>query len=282
MNSWLRLGVLLLGLQSASAGWHQIFIPVSDKSELPRVAAALGGFDPCGTIITEAGVDVPVDDEQLAALGAAGLQPQVTIADLEQYYADRMGAERNYGLYHTYSEGMAEINQLHADFPSLVGTPFSIGTTLNGNTIWAFKVSDNPTIDENEPEVLIGSYIHAREAITIEVVLHFLHYLTDNYGTNQRVTDIVDGREIWFIPFMNPDGLLYNESTNPSGGGMWRKNRRNNGGSYGVDLNRNFSYQWGYDNVGSSPNGGDETYRGPSSSSELETVAVSVYIAGLE
>jgi hypothetical protein len=54
---------------------------------------------------------------------------------------------------------------------------------------------------------------------------------------------------------------------------MWRKNRRNNGGSYGVDLNRNFGYQWGYDNNGSSPTASSDTYRGPSANSELETQA---------
>lgn len=274
----LQLLLMLAALQSADAAWHQVFVPTQSKADLPRLAQELGGFDPCGTIFTEAGVELPVDDEGLAALVNAGLRPQILIADLEQHYAERLGVDRNYGAYHTYSEGMAAINQLHADFPSIVGTPFSIGTTLGGNTIWAFKVSDNPGVDENEPEVLFGAYIHAREAITIEVLLHFLEHLTDNYGTDSRVTDIVNGRELWFIPFINPDGVLYNESTNPTGGGMWRKNRRNNGGSYGVDLNRNFGYQWGYDNVGSSPTASDDTYRGPSANSELETQALRNFV----
>lgn len=67
---------------------------------------------------------------------------------------------------------------------------------------------------------------------------------------------------------------MYNQSTNPGGGGNWRKNRRNNGGSYGVDLNRNYGYQWGYDNIGSSPTPSSETYRGPSAFSEPETQAL--------
>jgi hypothetical protein len=55
---------------------------------------------------------------------------------------------------------------------------------------------------------------------------------------------------------------------------MWRKNRRNNGGSYGVDLNRNFGYMWGYDDLGSSPVPSSETYRGPSAFSEPECQAI--------
>ncbi len=72
----------------------------------------------------------------------------------------------------------------------------------------------------------------------------------------------------------NPDGYEYNRQTDPNGGGFWRKNRRNNGGSYGVDLNRNFSYKWGYDNSGSSPDPTSSTYRGPSAFSEPESQAV--------
>ncbi len=279
MSIVIRLAVLLLALPSVQAAWHQVFVPLQDKQDLVRLRSALSGLDPCGTVFTEAGVELPVDDADLAALSRAGLAPQLLVTDLEEFYASRFAADRNYGAYHTYSEGMAEIQQLHADFPEIVGAPFSIGTTVGGNTIWAFKLSDNPGVDEAEPEVLFGAYIHAREAITIEVLLHFLHHLTDNYGTDSRVTDIVDGRELWFIPFLNPDGVLYNETTNPAGGGMWRKNRRNNGdGSYGVDLNRNFGYQWGYDNVGSSPTPSSDTYRGPSANSELETQAVRSFV----
>jgi hypothetical protein len=60
---------------------------------------------------------------------------------------------------------------------------------------------------------------------------------------------------------------------------MWRKNRRNNGdGSWGVDLNRNYGYQWGYDNSGSSPTPSSETYRGPAAFSEPEDMAVRTFI----
>ncbi|MBA3705882.1 MAG: immune inhibitor A, partial [Bacteroidetes bacterium] len=83
---------------------------------------------------------------------------------------------------------------------------------------------------------------------------------------------LVDNAEMFFVPIVNPDGYVYNETTAPNGGGMWRKNRRNNGdGTFGVDLNRNYSYNWGANNTGSSPNTGNDTYRGPSAASEPET-----------
>lgn len=279
MKALLTSALVFTATVAVHAEWRQIFVPVADKAELTRLAGVLGGFDPCGTLISEAGVDLPVETADYERLVSAGFLPEVLIPDLEAHYAERVGASRNYGAYHTYSEGMAEIQQLHLDFPSIVSLPISIGTTDEGNTIWALKISDNPEVDEDEPEVFYNSYIHAREAITIEVLLHFMHHLTDNYGTDERVTGIVDGRELWFVPFMNPDGVLYNEATNPNGGGMWRKNRTDNGdGSYGTDLNRNFGYEWGFDNAGSSPIPSEITYRGPSAFSELETQAVRSFV----
>jgi hypothetical protein len=105
--------------------------------------------------------------------------------------------------------------------------------------------------------------------------------LLENYGTDPLATHLVNDREIWFIPAVNPDGYEYNRSIAPGGGGLWRKNRRDNGGgSFGVDLNRNYSYEWGYDNSGSSPNVDDETYRGASPASEPEVAAMQTFIAG--
>ena len=116
---------------------------------------------------------------------------------------------------------------------------------------------------------------HAREPGAMQTVLWTLLGLVENYGTDPLATWIVDHREMWFLPVVNPDGYVYNETTNPSGGGMWRKNRRNNGGGvFGVDLNRNYPYQWGFDNVGSSPTASSSTYRGPAPSSEPEIAAM--------
>jgi Zinc carboxypeptidase/GEVED domain/Secretion system C-terminal sorting domain/Fibronectin type III domain len=77
---------------------------------------------------------------------------------------------------------------------------------------------------------------------------------------------------MYILPCVNPDGYIYNTTTNPNGGGMWRKNRKNNGdGTFGVDINRNYGYQWGYNNTGSSPTTSSDTYRGASAFSEPET-----------
>jgi hypothetical protein len=82
---------------------------------------------------------------------------------------------------------------------------------------------------------------HAREAIGGASMIFLMQYLCQNYATDSRIKDLVDNREIFIIVCANPDGWEHNRTLSASGGGQWRKNRRNNGsGQYGVDLNRNW------------------------------------------
>ncbi len=113
------------------------------------------------------------------------------------------------------------------------------------------------------------------------VVLYYMFYLLESYGTDPEATYLVNERELYFVPVVNPDGYVYNQTTNPNGGGLWRKNRRvNGGGVFGVDLNRNYGYRWGFDNVGSSPTPSSDTYRGPAPFSEPETSAIRAFHQG--
>jgi hypothetical protein len=237
--------------------------------------------------------EITVTDRQLAEMRRLGAQVQVKQRDLEEYYARRLSAGRpppspfvidwaggSMGGYFTLAEMEALLDQLTAAHPAICTPKFSIGTTIEGRDLWAVKVSDNPFVDEDEPEVRIDSLHHAREPVSMHASLYFLDWLLENYGIDPLATHLVDDREIWFIPAVNPDGYEYNRSIAPNGGGLWRKNRRDNGGgSFGVDLNRNYSYQWGYDDGGSSPNVNNETYRGSGPASEPEIQAMEAFIA---
>ncbi len=140
---------------------------------------------------------------------------------------------------------MAWADSLARMHPEVVSPRWSIGQSHEGRDIWCLRVSDNPTVDEDEPEILLDGLHHAREIITSEFALMFVAHLAESYGTDPVATWLVDHRELYVVPIVNPDGLMYNEQTEPQGGGMWRKNRRDNGdGSRGVDLNRNYPYAW--------------------------------------
>jgi len=216
--------------------------------------------------------EVIISPERLEDVYALGYQVDIIHENITQFYQSRMDVDKDMGGYMTLSEIEAYIDSLVLEHSNIVSSKVSLGLTIEGRDIWAVKISDNPNIDEDEPEVLYTSAIHAREVITPLVLRHFSEHLTENYGIDPDVDFLVDNREIWLVFCVNPDGYYHNEFTDPNGGGMWRKNRRNNGdGTYGVDLNRNWGYEWGHDNEGSSPYGYDETYRGTGPFSEIET-----------
>lgn len=169
---------------------------------------------------------------------------------------------RGYTGYHTYAEATKEIDALVAKYPALLSKQV-IGTSHEGRNILALKLSKNVTKDENEPEVLFTAHQHAREHLTVEMALYLLNELTSKYGTDPRITKLLDSREIWIIPDLNPDGGAYDIASGSFR--SWRKNRQPNAGTsrVGTDLNRNWDFKWGCCD-GSSGDPGDETYRGPS------------------
>jgi len=204
---------------------------------------------------------------------------QAQMSALEAEMKDQYGVTGfNFGSmggYYTFSEVVAELDEMRSLFPNLISVKQSIGNSIEGRTIWMVKISDNPSIDESEEEVLYTALHHAREPQSMATVIYFMWHLLENYGTDPDVAFLVQNRELYFIPVVNPDGYVYNETTNPNGGGFWRKNRRNNGGGiFGVDLNRNYGYQWGFDNNGSSPSPSSDTYRGTAAFSEPETQVI--------
>ena len=58
------------------------------------------------------------------------------------------------GGYMTYEEVVAELDRLRSLHPNIISAKESIGTSLEGRDIWMVRVSDNPSVDEDEPEIL--------------------------------------------------------------------------------------------------------------------------------
>ena len=182
-----------------------------------------------------------------------------------------------YEDFHTYAEMVAEVTAVADAHPDIVQR-FSIGTSYKGRELLAAKVSDNVATDENEPEVLYEGLHHGDEHMSLEMTLTILHWLTEGYGTDERITDIVNGREIWLVFAVNPDGAEYDISS-----GTFRharKNRQPNAGTtaVGTDLNRNYDYRWGLEgNTSANPKA--ITYRGPAAFSAPETRAMRDFLA---
>ncbi len=200
------------------------------------------------------------------------------------------------GGYLTYQELLNELDEMAALYPNLItskqnvhnflteGQPDNSTTpSIGGNAIQWVKISDNPNnTTEGEPQILYTALHHAREPAGLSQLVFYMWYLLENYDSDPEIQSIVDNTELYFIPVLNPDGYLYNEKTDPNGGGFWRKNRKD---GYGTDLNRNYDYYingdpnmgvWGGEGASSDPN--SNTYHGPSPFSEIETQAAKWFV----
>ncbi|CAE7241410.1 cpt, partial [Symbiodinium natans] len=111
--------------------------------------------------------------------------------------------------------------------------------------------------------------MHAREPAGLTVLLYFLGHLLDKFKSGDPdAVYILNMREIWFVPFVNPDGYVANKGLRNK---VIRKNRRPTCRSPvegGVDINRNFAVHWS-----SSFGGCNEEHGGTQPFSEPETQA---------
>ena len=245
-------------------------VPVAGRTAVQAVASL--GLDVWRVAPDGSSVDIRVSEAELTDLRARGYAPLILEPDLyalpQPTHEGVSGGD--WTAYHDVSSTHQMLVDLAAAYPDLA-VPFTMGTTWEGRPINGLRISDAAaTVDPSEPAFFIIGCHDAREWITVEVALYIAEQLLTNYDTDSDVRSLVDRGEIWIIPVLNVDGYAYTQIDR-----WWRKNRRaNDNGTFGVDLNRNYSYEWGR-NSGSSPYQGSDVYRGPSPLSEPETIAVS-------
>ncbi len=182
-------------------------------------------------------------------------------------------------IYHNYAEMNAEIDRLATAYPSLVHK-FSIGKSTEGRDIWGIRI--NPHVDDAEtvtmqPGIIFMGGHHAREHLSMDIPLLYAKHIIENAKTDPVIAKLVDTRDIYFIPMVNPDGSEYDISDNDYK--MWRKNRRPSPAGpdcAGVDLNRNYGFGW--NTGGSSDDPCSDIYMGPKAFSEPETQAIKAFV----
>ena len=182
------------------------------------------------------------------------------------------------GGFYRLNEIYGEFARMRELFPALVSAPETIGTSVEGLPIQAYRICAQEAVQAQKPEVLYTSLHHAREPGGASSLIYFLWSVLEGTANgSEEARYLLNNRQLYVVPVVNPDGYLWNQTTNPNGGGMWRKNRRpNQNGSIGVDLNRNYGTAtfWSAPNNGSSTNPASDTYRGIEPFSEPETQAI--------
>jgi murein tripeptide amidase MpaA len=256
--------------------YRQVRVEVRTARDL-QTAMALTDDVWTHTLIRGQPIDILVSPEQFALLLQSGLRftilnnnVQATIdAETAQVNAARHRDDPTwYTAYHNYTDVKTYTQALAAAYPNIC-TYSVIGQSLQGRDIFAIRIT-GPGSTANRPASLWIGGQHAREWINVPVPMYHAEQLLTNYATDAHIQYLVNNQEFIFVFIMNPDGYDYTWTNDR----YWRKNRKANSGTnctgtFGVDLNRNWGYQWG--GAGASTNCSDLTYRGTGPFSEPET-----------
>ncbi|MEA2019091.1 MAG: M14 family metallopeptidase [Campylobacterota bacterium] len=173
--------------------------------------------------------------------------------------------------YKSYQQTCDFLQECVKKYPDIIKIE-SIGKTWEDRDIMLATISLNVENADLKPAMLFTGTVHAREWIGNELAVSFIDFLLSNYSSNPKVLKTLTKNTLYIVPCLNPDGFEYSR-THFS---FWRKNRRENGdGTFGVDLNRNFSigYQKSKDTA-------SNVYSGPQPFSEPETSAMKAFVDG--
>lgn len=222
-------------------------------------------LDIAGVDIKNNAAEVFVNEAQFQLLREMGYNVTVTMSTFLM-----AGPDERYKTSDEISQILNDTQKKYSNIAEIV----EVGKSLRGKSIQAIRLTQDINVkNPRKPVVLFNAMHHAREVMGPEVALDILEYLTQGYGVNQEVTQWLTNSEVWILPMLNVDGndLVWN------GNPMWRKNAREN---YGVDINRNYPYEWGKCN-GSSGSKSAQDYRGESAGSEPETKAMMNFIKNI-
>jgi len=166
------------------------------------------------------GVIIRVTDDERNKIKESGFTVETITEDVYEYTEKirqeqiSLFAEPTSAQYHSHDEVITELIALE---DSGVAQTYIIGNTHEGRDIWAIRISDNPSEDEEEPGAVFLGCHHAREWISVEVPLYIAQYLANNYNSDAEVKHLVDNCQIWIVPVVNPDGYEYSRTTNRQG-----------------------------------------------------------------
>lgn len=252
--------------------------------------------------VGQGALDVDVRVEDLHRFDAIGVPYDVLIGDLQAHadahHADMMrvrleqieqrpeGFQRRgqvhddawFATYRTLDEITQYMNTLESLRPDLA-TIDVIGQSWEGREMFSITISGpgtetNPI--EDRPALFIFSTVHAREWIAPMTTSYIASKLVADYDTDEHVRMLLDHARVVIVPVGNPDGYLFTWSDQR----YWRNTRRDNGdGTFGVNINRNWAFEWG--NEGSSGASSSTNYRGTHPFSEPETRALRDVALGL-
>jgi hypothetical protein len=232
----LTVSIILLvsSTNAQNGGWREKEMEIRVNVQNKYEAELLYNLHLNGDVYSTYGLMYTTPAE-LEKIRSSGLSYEILKNDLNQFYENfwlkkQEQYRTNTGIqekYHTYDEIILLMDSLVKAFPSIC-KKISFGTSVQGRQLCCLKISDHVNTDENEAEVLLDGGIHGDEIGAAENTARFARHLCANYSKDAEITDLINNREIWIYPMINPDGRV-----NVS---------RYNGNK--VDVNRDWGYMW--------------------------------------
>uniref|UniRef100_A0A1I8P7Y9 Peptidase M14 domain-containing protein n=1 Tax=Stomoxys calcitrans TaxID=35570 RepID=A0A1I8P7Y9_STOCA len=205
------------------------------------------------------------------------MEYRVTIEDLQKLIDDSLPKTRSTGMewtkFHNLDDIYEFVDNLASSFPTTI-TPFTIGYSYENRPIKAIKISHKP----NNKAIFIESQMHAVEWISSATSTCFFNNLLNSQ--DEQFKQLLLDYDWIYVPIVNPDGFAYTHDVER----LWRKNRRPTGFSnssgicYGIDMNRNFGYEWGAQSSWNFHEPCDHWYGGAKPDSEPEVLALQAFI----
>lgn len=228
-------GISIVGIEIWNDNSNDSQYPIFQIPNLKVVSIPITHLSELGELISK-GLDIIdfkdlkatayVNDFELNWLNEHGFQPIVLYSSLKNMI-DQMYSNESILQFHSYSEMTAELEEIADNYANITKL-YNLGSSVQDRTIWGLEITDNPNIEENEPEVRICGAHHGNELMSVELPLLLAWYLVENYENNPYIRNLVNNREIWIIPMVNPDGREATSRYNANG----------------VDLNRDYGYMW--------------------------------------
>ncbi len=261
--------LIVLSFFIVKAEEYLVSIPLS-KSQRTNFQLSHKSYDFASPVVGET-AELVVSQKQYDQLIEEGFELRIKALASEQRKPDD---------FLTNEETWDLLDSLSKSFPDLCYFDTVGYSQRYDKPIVCIKISDNVTIDEDEPGALFNGMVHAREPMGNAIILYTIKWLLNNYNSNPEATRYVNDYQIYFVPIVNPDGWWYIYDYYQSSP-WWRKNMRDNytnGGNFsrnddGVDLNRNFNWHWGGAGE-SSPSNWQYYGTGGNSESELKALDI--------
>ncbi len=222
--------ILIISLSSifAKNPWRDNEMEIRVKFSKLKDIQILSELNLMGDIYARKGVaDFYVIPTELEKIKDADLDYEILHKNLKER-SNKLWTEKNSrASYMTYNEIISLMNNLSTNYPDICMKK-NYGSSVEGRELSALKISDNVNEDEPESEILFDGGIHGDELGGPENVARFATLLCEAYGSDAKITELVNTREIWLFCMVNPDGRVYVSRANANQ----------------VDLNRNWGFMW--------------------------------------